>query len=266
MVSSRGRTRTPTTRPRRTTTSTGVSRSRRSAPNISSRPSSSACRPARPPSKRVLPAARDLERARLADRADVVRDERRAVNRRQRRHRAERMLGGSGANRSVVGLRQQRPQPADLAPLPEAVRRQRDGAGEDRIEQPRGVAQPRRSRRPPSRPRRRTPVRARAPAAPRSRRHVQPLSGQHAAGTTTSDDRRLALHVRGDVQLLEHARGRAARRAAAAAPAPPTASRRRRRTPPTAGSWPSSMTRKPRRASSAPAHRPLVSPPQTMTS
>ena len=33
-----------------------------------------------------------------------------------------------------------------------------------------------------------------------------------------------------------------------------------------AGSWPSSMTRKPRRASSAPATSPLVSPPQTMTS
>jgi hypothetical protein len=39
-------------------------------------------------------------------------------------------------------LGQQRAQPADLAPLPEAVRRQRDRAGEDRIEQPRGVAQP----------------------------------------------------------------------------------------------------------------------------
>ena len=32
------------------------------------------------------------------------------------------------------------------------------------------------------------------------------------------------------------------------------------------GSWPSTMTRNPRRASNAPAHSPAISPPHTITS
>ena len=97
---------------------------------------------------------------------------------------------GSGANRSVVGFgSSDRSRPTSRRSQ-KPFGRQRDRAGEHRIEQPRRRRAAARSRRRPSRPRRRTPGRARAPAAARSR-----VTSSRCPGSSEPERRRRDVAV-----------------------------------------------------------------------
>ena len=161
--------------------------------------------------------------------------------------------------REQVGrrLRQQRSQPADLAPLPEAVRRQRDRAGEQRIEQARRRRRSRsmtaahRAARGPER-------RAELALLRRADRGVKSsrCPGRTSRNAGSAEPRRLALQVRGDVQLLEHARGRrlVERRQQRRRRATASCRRPRTRADPARGRAPARETRGARAARAA--HRP----------